>query len=110
MGSEIYITGYSGLLVSWDTVLRIVHSSLVGSIASGFNIAGYAKLLVSGNTVLLDKPGIADIFLLGSMGSETCTAGYLRLLGSRNTVLQIINNSESLLGLISLSPDTQGCW
>ena len=65
MGSQICITGYSGLLVSWDTVLHIVHSSLVGLIASGFNIAGYSKLLVSGNMVLLDKPGIADISLLG---------------------------------------------
>ena len=42
---------YDRLLVSWDKVLHIVHTSLVGLIASGFNIAGYAKLLVSGNMV-----------------------------------------------------------
>ena len=84
MGSEICITGYSGLLVSWDTVL---HSSLVELIASGFNIAGFAKLLVSGNTVLLDKSGIADISLLGSMGLEICIAGYSRVLVSANTDL-----------------------
>ena len=65
MGLEIYIAGYVRLLVSRNTVLHIINSSLLGLIASGFNIAGDVKLLVSGNTVLLDKPGIADISLLG---------------------------------------------
>ena len=65
MGLEIYIAEYVRLLVSRNTVLHIINSSRLGLIASGFNITGYAKLLVSGNTVLLDKPGIADIPLLG---------------------------------------------
>ena len=60
--------------------MHIVYSSLGGLIASGFNIAGYVKLLVSGNTVLLDKPGTADVSLLGSMGLEICIAGYSRLM------------------------------
>ena len=85
--------------------MHIINSSLLGLIASGFNIVGYAKLLVSGNTVLLDKPGIADISLLGWMGSEICIAEYMRFLVSRETVLHIVNNY--LLGLISISPDTR---
>ena len=75
------------LLVSRNTVLQITNSSLLGLISTGFNIAEYAKLLVSGNTVLLDKPGIADISLLGSMGSEICIARYARLLVRGSTDL-----------------------
>ena len=51
MGLEIYIAGYMRLLVSRNTVVDIIYSSLLALNASRFNIAGYAKLQVSRNMV-----------------------------------------------------------
>ena len=54
MSLEICLTTHLELLASWNMVLYIFYSSLVGFIASRFNIARYVKLLVSGNKILLD--------------------------------------------------------